>query len=77
LKRIASFYYWRDKGCCQKEANIHSNEKDVLKISAHIDSQTIGFTAAAVFVIIVAVVCFIFILRRPRKKGEMKFSFDF
>jgi ABC-type anion transport system duplicated permease subunit len=47
-------------------------KKDVLKISAHIDSQTIGITAA-VFVMGVAVVCFIFILRRRRKKGEIKF----
>jgi hypothetical protein len=78
LKRIASFYYWRDRADVVRKKRISIQmKKDVLKISAHIDSQTIGFTAAAVFVIIVAVVCFIFILRRRRKKGEMKFSFDF
>jgi Flp pilus assembly protein TadB len=59
----------RQSGMCQKEMNIHSN-KICFLISAHIDSQTVGVTAAAaVFVIVVALVCFIFILRRRRKKG--------
>jgi hypothetical protein len=49
--------------------------KDILKISVHFDSQMIVITvvAAVVFMNIVTVACFIFILRRRRRKpGEVK-----
>jgi hypothetical protein len=54
-----------------KEVKVKKVKKAVLKISVHFNSQMIAITVvAAVFVIVMAVTCFIFFLR---KSGRVKF----